>query len=133
MLMKPQPVSSAISRHKRLTSSYVPSMGTTVAAYDSACSTLALSRSAGMQTYAGSPPAAAAAAVAPARLPVEAHARAGRLKSTARAAAIAAGRSLKDKDGLRVSSLIHSRSTPSTGARRAEAVRGVEPRGGGRR
>src|SRR6476620_3448130 len=62
MLTKPQPVSSATSRHRRLTSSYVPSTGTTVAPYARAWSTLAGSRSAGMNTKAGSPAAAAAAA-----------------------------------------------------------------------
>ena len=72
-----------------------------------------------MKTYAGSPTAAAAAAVAPARLPVEAQASAGTPNSTARAAATATARSLNDSDGLRVSSLIQSRSTLEN---RAESV-----------
>src|SRR6185436_16894797 len=82
-----------------------------------------------MNTYAGSPTAAAAAAVAPARFPVEAQARAGTPKSTARAAATATARSLKLSDGLRVSSLIQSRSRPRTGAIRSAFDNGVEPTG----
>ena len=78
-----------------------------------------------MKTKAGRPAAAAAAAVAPARFPVEAQASASTPNSTARAAAIATARSLKLSDGLRVSSLIHSRSTPEG---RGEAIRGEERR-----
>ena len=85
-----------------------------------------------MKTYAGSPTAAAAAAVAPARLPVDAQASAGTPNSTARSAATATARSLNESDGLRVSSLIQSRSTPRTGASRPASRSGVEPTGSDR-
>ncbi len=85
-----------------------------------------------MNTYAGRPTAAAAAAVAPARLPVDAQASASTPNSTARAAATATARSLNERDGLRVSSLSHRRSTPSVGARRSAVSNGVDPTGSDR-
>src|SRR5712692_9156165 len=69
--------------------------------------------SAGTNTNARRPLRAAAAATAPARLPVDAHAIVSRPSSSARASATDTGRSLNDSVGLRVSSFRYKRSMPS--------------------
>ena len=81
-----------------------------------------------MNTYAGSPAFAAAAAVAPARLPVDAQASASNPKSSAFAVASATARSLNQSVGLRESSLRWTRATPSAAASGSDAMSGVDRR-----
>src|SRR4029453_14300667 len=84
--------------------------------------------SAGITTTHSSPWAAAAAAVAPARFPVEAQATVDRPNARALATATATTRSLKELVGLRVSSLRNSGpGTPSASARRGAGTSGGRP------
>jgi len=71
------------------------------------------SRSAGQRTTASRPSAAARAATALARLPVEEHESVVRPSSSALAAATATTRSLNECVGFAVSSLSQSSRTPS--------------------
>ncbi len=80
-----------------------------------------------MNTTLWSPATAAAAAVAPARLPVEAQARVSKPNSTARAAAMATTRSLNERVGLRLSSLSQIVATPRALARRSARTSAVPP------
>src|SRR6476646_10226265 len=83
------------------------------------------SRFAGTKMYVGSPSAAPAAAVAPARLPVEAHASAPKPSSTALAAATATTRSLNEWVGFDVSVFTYSsQSRPSSAASRSALISG---------
>src|SRR6476646_4119752 len=88
------------------------------------------SRFAGTKMYVGSPSAAPAAAVAPARLPVEAHASASYPSSTDLAAATATTRSLNEWVGFEVSVLTYSsQSRPSSAASRSARISGEFPTG----
>ena len=89
------------------------------------------SRSAGQRTTASRPSAAARAATAFARLPVEEHESVVRPSSSAFAAATATTRSLNECVGFAVSSLSQSSRTPSADSRRGARMSGVRP--GGRR
>src|SRR4030095_9244928 len=104
-LTNPQPKASTASMEGRLAWSEEPSTATAVAPKAAAEVTLPASRSAGITTTHSRPWAAAAAAVAPARFPVEAQATVVRPKARALAPATATTRSLKELVGLRVSSL----------------------------
>src|SRR5919199_4410971 len=99
---------SATSLHSRLTSSYVPRTATTFAPYVSVAMIFARSRSSGTNTYAGIRACAAAAAVAFARLPVDAHDIASNPKARAFVVATETTRSLNEFEGLTESSLTHS-------------------------
>ena len=82
-----------------------------------------------MKTYDGSPAAAACAATAFARLPVEAQATVSNPSSIARASATDTTRSLNECVGLAVSFLTHNSRSPSRSARRSARTSGVQPVG----
>ena len=82
-----------------------------------------------MNTYDSSPAAAAWAATAFARLPVEAHAIVWKPSSRARASATDTTRSLNECVGLAASFLIHTSRRPSRSASRSARSSGVQPAG----
>ena len=86
-----------------------------------------------MKTNDGSPAAAAWAATALARLPVDAHATVSNPSSWARARAIETTRSLNECVGLAVSFLTHTSRSPSRSARRPARTSGVQPVGSAER
>ena len=88
---------------------------------------LATSRSSGTNTNAGMPAFAAWAAVALARLPVEAHETASNPKALAMVMATETTRSLNEFEGLTESSLIHRRSMPRRSPSRSASRSGVNP------
>ncbi len=85
------------------------------------------SRLAGTSTTASRPSAAARAATAFARLPVDEHESVVRPSSIAFAAATATTRSLNECVGLAVSSFSQSSPSPSVSARRGAWTSGVKP------
>jgi hypothetical protein len=85
------------------------------------------SRSAGQKTAASIPSAAARAATALARLPVEEQASVRRPSSCAFAQATATTRSLNEWVGFAVSSFSQSSPRPSLAASRGAATSGVQP------
>ena len=85
------------------------------------------SRSAGQKTAASRPSAAARAATALARFPVDEQASVVRPSSCAFAQATATTRSLNEWVGLAVSSLSQSSRTPTASARRGARTSGVSP------
>jgi hypothetical protein len=82
-----------------------------------------------MNTYDGSPAAAAWALTAFARFPVEAQAIVSKPSSCARASATETTRSLNECVGFAVSFLIQSSLIPSLWARRSARTSGVQPVG----
>ena len=87
----------------------------------------ARSRSSGTKTKHGMPAFAACAAVAFARLPVDAQEIASNPNARDIVVATLTTLSLKEFDGLTESSLIHKRSSPSRVARLSALRRGVNP------
>src|SRR5213078_1600480 len=125
----PHGSSNESSTDRRLQSSYVPRTAYTVAPYTAVASSFSGSRSAGHKTTASSPSAAARAATAFARLPVDEHASVVRPSSCAFAAATATTRSLNECVGFAVSSFSQSSPTPTASASRGTRTSGVQPTG----
>ena len=82
-----------------------------------------------MNTYDSRPAAAAWAATALARLPVDAQAIVSKPSSRARASATDTTRSLNECVGLAASFLIHTSPSPSCSASRSAFSSGVQPAG----
>src|SRR4051812_16470405 len=95
--------------------------------YTEAMTILASSRLEGMNTHASSPARAAAAATAPARLPVDEHDSVWKPNVRAASSAIATTRSLKEWVGLPESSLTYRERSPSVAARLSALTSLVQP------
>src|SRR5581483_11092691 len=126
-LTNAQSSSNDSSTLSRLQSSYVPLTAKIVAPYTDVATSFSGSRSAGQKTAASMPSAAARAATAFARFPVDEHASVSSPSSFAFAAATATTRSLNECVGFAVSSLSQSSPSPSASASRGAGRSGVNP------
>src|SRR6266852_2463798 len=103
-------------------------MRTMRAPYTAVFSTLAGSRSAGMNTQASKPCCAACAATAFARLPVEEQPTVENSNRRAAARAVPTTRSLNEREGKHTASFLRNRFlTPQRSARFAAGTKGVPP------